>query len=154
MTLDQARVNRFFLPGTSVEGLPYGLFRELRATAPVCRVEEPPVGNWPAGPGYWAVLRDADAKVAPASARPCSVSWPVSPQQGLDLLGRGVGKREPGDHLKVLELGRARQDVGGEQGPQVRELERPTGLAGLDGHPQQSGAVRADCGAVPGVGRR
>jgi cytochrome P450 len=25
-------------------------------------VEEPPVGEWPAGPGYWAVLRHADVK--------------------------------------------------------------------------------------------
>ncbi|MFB7664966.1 cytochrome P450 [Kitasatospora sp. NPDC056138] len=62
MILDQAQVNRLFLPETYAEGVPYGLFRELRSTAPVCRVEEPPVGNWPAGPGYWAVLRHADVK--------------------------------------------------------------------------------------------
>ncbi|KJK58949.1 cytochrome P450 [Saccharothrix sp. ST-888] len=55
-------MNRLFLPETYAEGVPYGLFRELRATAPVCWVEEPPVGNWPAGPGYWAVLRHADVK--------------------------------------------------------------------------------------------
>ncbi|MFE3873109.1 cytochrome P450 [Kitasatospora sp. NPDC059146] len=62
MALDQARVNRIFLPGTYAEGVPYGLFRELRAEAPVCWVEEPAVGDWPAGPGYWAVLRHADVK--------------------------------------------------------------------------------------------
>ncbi|MFE6052881.1 cytochrome P450 [Kitasatospora sp. NPDC056446] len=38
------------------------MFRELRAEAPVCWVEEPAVGEWPAGPGYWAVLRHADVK--------------------------------------------------------------------------------------------
>ncbi|MFI8455957.1 cytochrome P450 [Kitasatospora sp. NPDC085464] len=62
MTLDQAYVNQIFLPATYAEGVPYGLFRELRASAPVCWVEEPAVGEWPAGPGYWAVLRHADVK--------------------------------------------------------------------------------------------
>lgn len=62
MILDQARVNRIFLPVTYADGVPYGLFRELRAAAPVCWVEEPEVGRWPAGPGYWAVLRHADVK--------------------------------------------------------------------------------------------
>ncbi|MER7585810.1 cytochrome P450 [Kitasatospora sp. NPDC097691] len=62
MTLDQAYVNQIFLPATYAEGVPYELFRELRAEAPVCRVEEPAVGEWPAGPGYWAVLRHADVK--------------------------------------------------------------------------------------------
>ncbi|MER6363525.1 cytochrome P450 [Kitasatospora sp. NPDC001527] len=62
MTVDQARVNRIFLPGTYAEGVPYELFRELRAEAPLWWVEEPPVGEWPAGPGYWAVLRHADVK--------------------------------------------------------------------------------------------
>ncbi|WP_328953381.1 cytochrome P450 [Kitasatospora purpeofusca] len=62
MAIDQARANRIFLPGTYAEGVPYELFRELRAESPVCWVEEPAVGPWPAGPGYWAVLRHADVK--------------------------------------------------------------------------------------------
>ncbi|KJY30125.1 cytochrome P450 [Streptomyces sp. NRRL S-495] len=62
MAIDQARANRIFLPGTYAEGVPYELFHELRAESPVCWVEEPAVGPWPAGPGYWAVLRHADVK--------------------------------------------------------------------------------------------
>ncbi|MEV7023084.1 cytochrome P450 [Kitasatospora sp. NPDC093558] len=62
MTPDQARANRIFLPDTYAEGVPYDLFRELRAAGPVQWIEEPPVGDWPAGPGYWAVLRHADVK--------------------------------------------------------------------------------------------
>ncbi|MFD8754483.1 cytochrome P450 [Kitasatospora sp. NPDC059577] len=62
MGFDQARANRIFLPATYAEGVPYELFRELRAEAPVCWVEEPAVGDWPAGTGYWAVLRHADVK--------------------------------------------------------------------------------------------
>ncbi|MEV6975008.1 cytochrome P450 [Kitasatospora sp. NPDC093806] len=60
--MDQARLNQVFLPATYADGVPYGLFRELRTAAPVCWVEEPAVGEWPAGPGYWAVLRHADVK--------------------------------------------------------------------------------------------
>ncbi|MEU9040946.1 MULTISPECIES: cytochrome P450 [unclassified Kitasatospora] len=62
MGFDQARVNRIFLPETYADGVPYDLFRELRAEAPVCWVEEPAVGDWPGGSGYWAVLRHADVK--------------------------------------------------------------------------------------------
>ncbi|MEU2790427.1 cytochrome P450 [Streptomyces sp. NPDC007100] len=51
-----------FIPRTYATGVPYALFRRLRATSPVSWVEEPPVGGWPAGPGYWAVLRHADVK--------------------------------------------------------------------------------------------
>ncbi|OKI10161.1 cytochrome [Streptomyces sp. CB02923] len=51
-----------FTPDTYADAVPYELFRELRATRPVCWVEEPPVGAWPAGPGYWAVLRHADVR--------------------------------------------------------------------------------------------
>ncbi|MFD4657475.1 cytochrome P450 [Kitasatospora sp. NPDC058444] len=62
MTLDQEYVNQIFLPGTYAHGVPYDLLRTLRESVPVCWVEEPPVGGWPGGPGYWAVLRHADVK--------------------------------------------------------------------------------------------
>ncbi|MEC4020729.1 cytochrome P450 [Streptomyces sp. H27-D2] len=51
-----------FEPRTYAAGVPYALFRELRATRPVCWADEPAVGPWPAGPGYWAVFRHADVK--------------------------------------------------------------------------------------------
>ncbi|HEU5156852.1 MAG TPA: cytochrome P450 [Streptosporangiaceae bacterium] len=51
-----------FLPATYASRVPYETFRRLRATAPVCWVEEPAIGPWPAGPGYWAVFRHADVK--------------------------------------------------------------------------------------------
>ncbi|MFB9368481.1 cytochrome P450 [Kitasatospora albolonga] len=62
MPLDQEQVNRIFLPATYAEGVPYPLLRELRSATPVRWVEEPAVGDWPAGPGYWAVLRHADVR--------------------------------------------------------------------------------------------
>lgn len=48
-------------PDTYVDGVPYELFTQLRRQAPVVWVEEPPIDNWPAGPGLWAVLRHAEA---------------------------------------------------------------------------------------------
>lgn len=47
-------------PDTYVKGVPYELFTELRQESPVTWVEEPPIDNWPAGPGFWAVLSHAD----------------------------------------------------------------------------------------------
>ncbi|MCD9141168.1 cytochrome P450 [Streptomyces albireticuli] len=49
-------------PETYAHGVPYARFRELREHSPVHWTEEPAVGPWPAGPGYWAVLRHADVK--------------------------------------------------------------------------------------------
>lgn len=43
-------------PDTYVNGVPHELFTQLRQQAPVTWVEEPPIDNWPAGPGFWAVL--------------------------------------------------------------------------------------------------
>ncbi|MFI0410647.1 cytochrome P450 [Actinomadura sp. 3N508] len=51
-----------FLPSTYASGVPYDTFKKLRSDSPVTRISEPPVGPWPAGPGYWAVFRHADVK--------------------------------------------------------------------------------------------
>ena len=51
-----------FLPQTYAAAVPYDLFAELRRTAPVCWIDEPAVGPWPEGPGFWAVFAHADVK--------------------------------------------------------------------------------------------
>jgi cytochrome P450 len=51
-----------FHPDTYVRGVPHELFAELRRSAGVVWVPEPPVDGWPPGSGYWAVLRHADAE--------------------------------------------------------------------------------------------
>lgn len=48
-------------PDTYVDGVPHELFAELRQSGAAVWVEEPPIDNWPAGPGFWAVLRHAEA---------------------------------------------------------------------------------------------
>ena len=51
-----------FHPETYTEAVPYARFAELRRTTPVCWIEEPAVGAWPAGPGYWGVFAHAGVK--------------------------------------------------------------------------------------------
>lgn len=51
-----------FHPRTYTHAVPYERFAELRRTDPVCWIEEPAVGAWPAGPGYWGVFAHADVK--------------------------------------------------------------------------------------------
>ncbi|HYO85389.1 MAG TPA: cytochrome P450 [Dermatophilaceae bacterium] len=47
-------------PGTYQAGVPYDALARLRREHGVVRVEEPELPGWPAGPGYWLVLRHAD----------------------------------------------------------------------------------------------
>jgi cytochrome P450 len=49
-------------PDTYVRGVPYDSFARLRRDAPVTWVEEPPIDHWPAGTGFWAVMRHSDVQ--------------------------------------------------------------------------------------------
>jgi cytochrome P450 len=51
-----------FDPRTFARGIPHDDLRVLRDTDPVSRQDEPEVGIWPAGPGFWAVTRYADVR--------------------------------------------------------------------------------------------
>jgi cytochrome P450 len=51
-----------FDPRTFARGVPHESLRALRDTAPVSWQEEPEVGVWPAGPGFWAVTRYDDVR--------------------------------------------------------------------------------------------
>jgi cytochrome P450 len=51
-----------FDPRTFGRGVPHDALRLLRDTAPVSWQDEPEVGVWPAGPGFWAVTRHADVR--------------------------------------------------------------------------------------------
>lgn len=47
-------------PATYTHGVPYPALAVLRRAHPVVRVAEPELPGWPAGPGYWLVLRHRD----------------------------------------------------------------------------------------------
>ena len=49
-------------PGTYVVGVPFEVLKELRRERGLVRVEEPELPGWPAGTGYWLVLRYADIR--------------------------------------------------------------------------------------------
>ena len=51
-----------FDPRTFARGVPHEALRRLREHDPVAWQDEPAVGDWPAGPGYWAVTRYADVR--------------------------------------------------------------------------------------------
>jgi cytochrome P450 len=51
-----------FDPRTFAEAVPHDALRLLRDTDPVSWQEEPEVGIWPAGPGFWAVTRYDDVR--------------------------------------------------------------------------------------------
>ncbi|MFC7587882.1 hypothetical protein ACFQYP_32520 [Nonomuraea antimicrobica] len=49
-----------FDPRIYSQGIPHERYRLLRDEHPVYWQEEHEVGDWPAGPGFWAVTRHAD----------------------------------------------------------------------------------------------
>src|SRR5262245_45125499 len=51
-----------FDPRTFARGVPRKGLQLLRDTGPVSWQDEPEVGVWPSGPGYWAVTRYADVR--------------------------------------------------------------------------------------------
>jgi cytochrome P450 len=51
-----------FDPRTFGGGVPHDALRLLRDTDPVRWQEEPEIGIWPAGPGFWAITRYDDVK--------------------------------------------------------------------------------------------
>jgi cytochrome P450 len=51
-----------FDPRTFGRGVPHDALRLLRDTEPVSWQEEPEIGIWPAGPGFWAITRYEDVK--------------------------------------------------------------------------------------------
>ncbi len=51
-----------FDPATYTEGVPFDTLARLRRDTPVVWVHEIPVLGWPAGPGFWLVLRHADVE--------------------------------------------------------------------------------------------
>ena len=58
-----------FDPAVFARGMPWAGFARLRDEAPVCWHEEPPVGDWPAGTGFWAVTRWEDIRAVGRAAQ-------------------------------------------------------------------------------------
>jgi cytochrome P450 len=97
-------------PATYVSGVPFEALARLRAQTPVVWVPETPVLGWPAGPGFWLVLRHAD--VESVLARPqlfssylgaTQIRDPATPQ-ALGYVRQMMLNMDPPDHSRLRRL--------------------------------------------------
>src|SRR5260370_9671061 len=99
-----------FDPSTYVDAVPFEALARLRRQTPVVWVAEIPVLGWPAGPGFWLVLRHAD--VESVMARPqlfsssrgaTQIRDPATPQS-LDYVRQMMLNMDPPDHSRLRRL--------------------------------------------------
>jgi cytochrome P450 len=108
MTRSPAAVD-VFDPRVFARGIPHEAFRRLRDDEPVAWQPEHAVGEWPAGPGFWAVTRYADVRHVLATPADFS-SWLRATQirdvEGDDLhfIRRMILNMDPPEHLRLRRL--------------------------------------------------
>ncbi|MGH3396766.1 MAG: hypothetical protein ACRDPO_18955, partial [Streptosporangiaceae bacterium] len=99
-----------FDPATYSGGVPFAALGRLRRDRPVAWVAEVPVLGWPAGPGFWLVLRHADVEAVMKQPRLFS-SWlgatqirdPATPQ-ALDYVRAMMLNMDPPGHSRLRRL--------------------------------------------------
>jgi cytochrome P450 len=99
-----------FDPATYVAGVPFDALTRLRRSHPVVWVPEIPVLGWPAGPGFWLVLRHAD--VQSVLTRPALFSSALGATQirdpsspaALDYVRRMMLNMDPPEHSRLRRL--------------------------------------------------
>ena len=99
-----------FDPATYAEAVPFDALARLRRDRPVAWVEETPVLGWPAGPGFWLVLRHADVESVLKQPALFS-SWlgatqirdPASPD-ALGYVRRMMLNMDPPEHARLRTL--------------------------------------------------
>lgn len=99
-----------FDPATYLDGVPFDALARLRRQSPVAWVDEVPVLGWPAGPGFWLVLRHADVESVLARPQLFSSSLgatqirdPATPQ-ALDYVRQMMLNMDPPDHSRLRRL--------------------------------------------------
>jgi cytochrome P450 len=99
-----------FDPATYVDGVPFDALAALRRDSPVVWVPEIPVLGWPAGPGFWLVLRHADVESVLTRPRLFSsalgatqIRDPATPQ-ALDYVRRMMLNMDPPEHSRLRRL--------------------------------------------------
>ncbi len=99
-----------FDPATYTEGVPFDSLARLRRGSPVVWVDEIPVLGWPAGPGFWLVLRHADVEAVMKQPQQFS-SWlgatqirdPVTPG-ALGYVRSMMLNMDPPAHSRLRKL--------------------------------------------------
>lgn len=97
-------------PGTYTSGVPYAVLARLRREHGVAWVEEPAWPGWPAGPGYWLVLRYADVRHVLSDPATFSsalggtqIRDPASPAD-LRFVQRMMLNMDPPEHSRLRRL--------------------------------------------------
>ena len=99
-----------FDPSTYVNGVPFEALARLRRQSPVVWVAEIPVLGWPAGPGFWLVLRHADVEsvlarpqIFSSSLGATQIRDPATPQ-ALGYVRQMMLNMDPPDHSRLRRL--------------------------------------------------
>ncbi len=99
-----------FDPSTYVGGVPFEALAQLRRETPVVWVAEIPVLGWPAGPGFWLVLRHGDVEsvltrphLFSSSLGATQIRDPATPQ-ALGYVRKMMLNMDPPDHSRLRRL--------------------------------------------------
>lgn len=97
-------------PSTYVSGVPYAALSALRDGPGTAWVEEPAMPGWPAGPGYWLVLRHSDVRAVLGDAATFSsalggtqIRDPES-EEDLRFVRRMMLNMDPPEHSRLRRL--------------------------------------------------
>ncbi len=97
-------------PDTYLDGVPHAAFTRLRADSAVVWMDEPAVPPWPAGPGFWGVVRHAEIKTVmrdPATyssyARATQIIDPPD-QAALDFVREMMLNQDPPRHSRLRKM--------------------------------------------------
>ncbi|MEM7115895.1 MAG: cytochrome P450 [Chloroflexota bacterium] len=97
-------------PKTYRQGVPYSLLNSLRRENGIVRLEEPSLGNYPAGSGFWFVLRHADIQEVMRQPHLFS-SWVGGTQtrdpgsaEDLTYVRRMMLNMDPPEHSRLRRL--------------------------------------------------
>jgi cytochrome P450 len=98
-----------FNPAVFARGMPWADLARLREEAPVCWHEEPPVGDWPAGPGFWAVTRWEDIRTVGRAATLFSSQLGATqlrdpPPEDLAFWQEMLLNTDPPEHTRVRRI--------------------------------------------------
>jgi cytochrome P450 len=99
-----------FDPATYTGGVPFASLARLRRDTPVVWVDEIPVLGWPAGPGFWLVLRHGDVEsvlkrpeLFSSSLGATQIRDPATPQ-ALGYVRRMMLNMDPPEHSRLRRL--------------------------------------------------
>jgi len=98
-----------FHPAVFARGVPHEALRHLRDHEPVSWQAEPAVGEWPAGPGFWAITRYDDVRWVLRTPEVFSSSLGATQirdadAEDLPFIRRMILNMDPPEHQRVRTL--------------------------------------------------